>query len=776
MHNLKSAIATVKLKMLWVLGASGLLCFGAELQSPAWRRPRSELRIFTFPAVRQAHSLRLDLPVDCRDYADAEALGPDGPLPRRLIHAGEKLIGVEISLSTEVLNRLPFSYELQGAIQVYLFQNPLPQAEKKVEKTPKPLSMQHGQERITARPGTCRDYLRYSRKHQFLVSGGALPRFPDAESTGQLTSLLTAKHKLRIRLSAMLRRASAAKLQFAIRNPKSGPWYLFVENAPVFSWGETEIARSPNQPNSREAGLRVSRPVSCPQGLSRLDLCAFLEPGEEFPQLLYRELHTAGGFRPLDPASLYSPQSALALIVERRNDVLSPGLRLEPLAAIYAFRGTQSILGLVRVYDLSRQWFKQPILTRTLRVDGLEQEFNERPRLEMLFPGPGANELELVVTGRLGSRQKLKAGFRLDWAKARSTRVQLRLRDLPWLEPVDEPYRFGYDLDLKELPARLKNTFEKHARLALRWYDGDSRLVRQRRWAIPRSPFRHTVELLRPEARVKRLELSLELRQLPLCPPTSIYLVRPEDPAAFGPGGRQLRYRDGFAVLRRPGTLKAAGAEQVENAGWKGAAAGPGLRKVIIVDDFIANRGHVRGGFQLADWPWRVNNRALKVTHLPLAAGALAKAHPVLAKYHALARVLQAKPDLVLWAVGMQDAKAGVDLRDYRSQLLFLVNACRRRKLPVILVALPPDGRLPRAKMRAYALLVKELGAECKVPVADLYSASRQRGGIAEFWQLGKNSGGLRSAVPNAAGRRWFCQELNRALNGAAHSGHRRDK
>ena len=129
-------------------------------------------------------------------------------------------------------------------------------------------------------------------------------------------------------------------------------------------------------------------------------------------------------------------------------------------------------------------------------------------------------------------------------------------------------------------------------------------------------------------------------------------------------------------------------------------------------------------------------------------------------KFSCLGPALAEDAQVVLWAVGVNELRAGLRAEDICLHLLFLAQAAHAAGALPVLMTLPPIPGLPAAELRRTALLTKELAYKLGTPVVDAYSAAKIKGtssGCFDGFFLGRNN--IVSLVaPNDTGRKWLCQ------------------
>jgi len=128
--------------------------------------------------------------------------------------------------------------------------------------------------------------------------------------------------------------------------------------------------------------------------------------------------------------------------------------------------------------------------------------------------------------------------------------------------------------------------------------------------------------------------------------------------------------------------------------------------------------------------------------------------------------VLRHKPQLVVVMFGMNDV-VRTPAETFRANLGEIVQKCRGVGAEVILCTpnsiYPVDPRRPIAQLAAFADIVRRVGAELKVPVADCYQAYEQlRARDRRAWVLLMSE----TIHPNMRGHKLFAEEVAQVISG----------
>jgi lysophospholipase L1-like esterase len=128
--------------------------------------------------------------------------------------------------------------------------------------------------------------------------------------------------------------------------------------------------------------------------------------------------------------------------------------------------------------------------------------------------------------------------------------------------------------------------------------------------------------------------------------------------------------------------------------------------------------------------------------------------------------VLAHQPDLVVIMFGMNDV-AGISPEAYEANLRTMIQKCREVKSEVVLCTpnwiAPDNGARDLAKLMAYADIVRKVGKELSVPVADTFAAyAAVHGRDQRVWTLLMSDG----IHPNMRGHKLFAEVMAETITG----------
>jgi hypothetical protein len=136
------------------------------------------------------------------------------------------------------------------------------------------------------------------------------------------------------------------------------------------------------------------------------------------------------------------------------------------------------------------------------------------------------------------------------------------------------------------------------------------------------------------------------------------------------------------------------------------------------------------------------------------------------ARFPALVRLLEMRPDAVLLLVGAADRRRGRPASETSRDLLFLAQAVSAARALPVLVALPPLPGVAAEESRQAALLCKELAWRLSIPVIDAHSGERLRALAGETFAgtFATPDGLVALAGPNDRGREWLYGLMDEAV------------
>jgi hypothetical protein len=725
------------------------LVAAAATPEPVWRRADASLRFLVAPGAGRSHLLRVDLPPDIpQPIKGACAYSVDGTaIPANVVRLQEAAVAVEVA----VPRRVAAEYEqavAQGVttrlpLEVYLLpetETPLPC--RPPERTP--VALTRALQRLTTRPYTGEELVMLEAKHKAVTYGldlagftGSLPFEKWNTPPERLTARLTWSTELLVP-AAITARFGADQTRVA--------WFVFVDGGFVAGWKEGEAL---------PAGGRLGAPLELAPGLHRLDLFVIQQEDEPLPQLIWQTPDTPPQPPPAD--QLTSAHATPAVRIERKDALLMPGLRTT-VPTRYLLPAIGGSVCCFSVYDLSAQQSGRKIIRSQLRV-------GDRPPIEAFGPrlvtaGLTLPAMELSVADELGYEDTLKVPVRSGWFPLEVADPRLELLTTPACLVTGD--RLALPFRLTGLPGELATALGESA--VVSWVLLDREGGPLATGTVP-APVAGASALIEVDSRddMQAVELSCWAPGAGLLTPRlSVQVLRPADSFSGLEARGERLYRNGVPVVLLARPL----------GPWVGDRGHPGSRApetepvagLRIVDDFWA----VAAGPEATILPeeWLARSGGITASRIQITASRCIGVVPELRKFTALEQVFAAPADWVLWAIGAEDARAGVPASAVCKQLLFLAQATKAHGATPLLLALPalPGGSWERA--RETALLIKELALTLQVPVVDAYSRSvLERDTIGEF-QAGFRcaDGRMGLSTPNNRGRTWLCRLVEETL------------
>jgi hypothetical protein len=540
-----------------------------------WQVPQADHRLLVLPEMDTAHSLLVPVPPAWGQAKGIAALGADGtPLPALPLIANGTLYAVELHFPAERLVSLkqikwkskgkartvnrPLPQWQTGA-QIYL----LPAASNgPIPATRSPVLISARNARMLARPATAPEYLVFAGKNLALVEQGELTEFP--KTVAEIGTLGGERDKIRYLCSTTLLVADEAPLRLALRSPRGGAWFIFLDQRPIADWVAAGPARD---------GLMILPPLILPPGPHSLQLAGILADGETLPAL--GQLTADNKFQAIPASQVFTSRAAQSMAAEDRQAVLTPGLQAK-VYATYAFTDGP-LLAQVQFRDGSRNLFGRELVSRELS-QGSSPAMPVEAEFTAWLAGPGNCTMRYRIHDEHGYTAELVWPFAVERCEARTVQVLLEPGALPLMTPAEGPLVLPYRLTLPDI---LESRILAQGSLRTIWYDIAGHELRRTSRPLLASPFARTVELADWPKELFRVSLVPTLGEQPLCRPLDIYLLAPEAPPEWRGAAQRLRYRDGFAILRRPALERPASL----------VAQAP-LGKIILVDDLIAAMPH----------------------------------------------------------------------------------------------------------------------------------------------------------------------------------------
>jgi hypothetical protein len=740
----------------------------AQGKKSDWHVADAKHRLLVVSPSSYATAFWLDIPEELQ-RAGLHAVVTDAtgaPVPSRPLTVNSIVVGTEISVPTAYRKgRSTLSPTKFAANALHVYLTPTASPAPAVESAT-PIVVSCVTERAVARPDSCKDVRQMFENGPRTAILRQLAVFPDEDFRAYLADEIPIRssstymyHKWRYHLTARIVLDAPQTISLAVPQLDSGASFAFMDHEDFFSWCD------PNRQN----GQVISKPLALSAGAHRLDFVGIVGRKESFPELKWR-LHTdsgtkkgaaaaASGYVPIPAAVLRSSYTADTVAIESVDGDFVPTARIIG-SHKYRFFNTDTKLTIGSFSDLSINKTDNEIVSRRLSIDGMDLG-DVGTDSTIIYPTRYRHKAEMTWSD--GKLFKRTGNFvvKEPWGITRVLHVKFKLNQFSFIEPREGPLVLPYKLDFDPpyddpqypnakqfLKEGWPDSVKSQARITVTMWDGENRLSKEV-LPVPASPFTRAVSIDLPETKWSHVTIGATITDQLIAPPYSVHNVASSDKLpAFKRTSHQLKVNDGFALIQRRDP-------NPDNAPAPPATAS---KNIVVIDDFIATELHISDDLPLQQH--LAEKTGLSVDHIPLGIEKFRTQHPYLTKYEILSKVLKEnRHDTIVWMIGEDDILGGFDQRDFSAQLGYLVRATLEHgKLP-ILTTLPVSERLPTEHLRAYALIVKELGASYRIPVVDLYSASLLGGGIGRFYDIGEGPAIL-SATPNAEGREWMLQPL----------------
>ncbi len=712
---------------------------------PEWTAPEAAVRILTAPIHKKRHTLWLELPEQLQDkFAGADVYNFKGrPLTYYPIFRDDRLIAVEITLTSNAIHQMRVDARASvdeappTQIVCYLFEKPL---NKKFDETSRtPVKFTNVREVINARPMSCGEYRHLAAIRKPLIYYTETKYFAGLEGAILFRKKFSTKQNIHFRLTTNFHVPESGTYEFAVRNSDCGAWFVFINDKGLFSWADSKPSKG---------DLFRSPPMDLELGYHRMVFAGMRISTEAVPNFVYRRSGDGDEFRDFAQDQLYAANAAETIMVQRQGAALIPGIQLRQTGR-FVFPHSGAVIGIFDAVSCSQHTQGAPITEWDVVVDGTP--FDDPGTRRVLFlPQRRYHDVTVRVADGGGNTQTLGVRIAEAWTRTGHAHVTFRIGQLPLLEPIDGKLTIRYRLSY---PESFADALMSHATVKATALDRNGKRLDTQSYSIPKSPLERLFDYRMVAGGLKRIELKLALGDTPLDVPITIHRVESNDSLlAFHRRGSRLRIGDALAIVRRESPRFSTDGIALPTPTGNPPAV-DGRQGVVLVDDFIATRRHFTNNLDIESW---LNDHSrFAFQHVPLTQASPNGRYSVFAKFEQLGPILKTDARFIVWNIGVWDLHAGFDLRDFRSQIIFLVNASLAHNKFPVLVTPPVFGDLRRTRIRPYALLIKELGARYDLPVVDYYSASILLDAANTFYNV-PEAGGVLSGTPNAKGRRWF--------------------
>ena len=714
-------------------------------RGPPWRVSRADSRIRVSPAVERPHLLRVDLPQSCRDGVGGVcAYLPDGQMiPASPILQQADVVAVEILVPKLESDNLPTEGGGPDApmhIEVYLLPDtddvPLPCA----PATRLPVSLERTVRPLTTRPftpGEMRNLVAIAAPRAAETEVAAFgPTVPESDWNAPPEKNAAILHWA---TEILLQQESEVRLG---TDQAHVAWFLYLDCELLADWRGAAK-------QGEDAWLSAWQRLRA--GLHRLDLFAVQRVGEPIPTVL----HQPSSGQPASlPASLLLPvRRPASLLLESRDGVLQAGLRVDGIRR-YTAADTDTEILCFEATPISTHFFGRRLVSYSIRCNQ-DEDADPSPPWSLAVPGVYLPALELALSDELGYAARLVRPGHLVFPAPVILRFRLRIGGVPAVLSHDALLPIDVRLELPpKTPTRLLGDLD----LTWRQLDEAGAVLASRATEVRKAGAPFSMQILLSSG-VETVELAASFARTPLTVPSRIRVVHPDASLAGLRGhGRGLSRNGSPAVLAcMPLAALAAPADA------KAEAVTDTDRRLTIVDDFWA----VANGPDADVLPEKMLSRggSLAVRRISVPSLHQASARE-LRKFSVLAEALDGDSRQIVWAVGVNELRAGLCAEEICLHLLFLAQATRAAGAMPVLMTIPSVPGVSAKELRRTALLTKELACRLGVPVVDAYSRAKEaRDHIGEFAGFFSSyDGSVSLATPNNTGRVWLTRLLQDSL------------
>jgi len=719
-----------------IAALTALLVAAAYGQGDAWKHSDAVARLRICASSVYAHQVRVDLPEALASTVKGvAAYTQDGSrVPASPVTLGGRTVAVWLALGRVAQAAMgPGDDGIQLPIQIYLFDQatiPVPLT----EQTRRPARMVRTARPLTTRPFTSAEALLLLGS----LTGSGRPLYAfDAPAMGD--ALVHSQGPVASeRRAAVMHWSTAVLLEAPARvafgsNTAQVAWFTAVDGRPVAEW---RLAADDSK------GAFWGEPVDLAAGLHTVEFLVVQRYEEPLPSVLWR----ADGKAPEPLVGSCPATHPEAVEVQRAASGPRYGIRLARVRRML-FQDTGA-----DILCFTPMGAEGSPLSDAVAVSLAGARLDPKAAAEgMLSPAPRLPAVELALPE--GTSLRLPA--RPVWAPPERRTGTCRLGDLPPVVAASAPLPLAVSVSL-----------------------GDDE-------ADPRLLSRTTVVARQTDAAGKTLsELPVGSGRpgscqgdLALLPETARVMIEVRaDGALLLPAlpVRVLRGGDDLTGLRAAGDALFQAGERVVLAcrpltalpAPAGRVADGACERLGILDDLCATLDAPGAALlpeRVLGQSWRPPPAVFRES---LADGVGDGVLPGVAKFAALARLLEMRPDTLVLAVGAADLRRGRPAREVSRDLLFLAQAAAAAGARPVLLALPRLPGVPAAESREAAILCKELAWELRAAVIDAHSAERLDGLAANEFAgtFAVADGHIALAGPNDQGRQWLCNLLDRSL------------
>lgn len=733
-------MAQCRLAARGVVALVVLLGAGLHAAADAWKHGDAVARLRVSVCSVYAHQVRVDLPEGLRETVKGVAAYiPDGSrVPASPVLLGGRVVAVWLALGrVPQAATAPGDEGIQLPVEIYLFSQPTIPVPLS-EPMRRPARMVRTARPLTTRPFTAADALLLLAS----LTGTGRPLYAfDAPAMGD--ALLHSQGPLASeRRAAVMQWSSAVLIDTPVRvafgsNTAQVAWFTFLDGRPVAEW---------RQAAADGKGTFWGEPVELTTGLHTVEFLVVQRYEEPLPAVLWR----ADGKDAVPLVGSCPATHPEALEVQLAAKGPSYGLRLAQVRRVLCQDTGADLL-----------CFTPMSASGGALPDGLSVAL-AGVRLDptvaaegVLTAAPWLPAAELVPLPRTAAAEAIRFPARPVCVGPERLRGSCRVGDLPVVVAASAPLPLDVTVSLGEEgpdPRLLARTT-----VLARQTDAAGKTLSETPIGSGRPGACRGDVVFLPGAAAVMIEARVDGALL--LPAIPVRLRRAGDDLRGLTAAGEGLFQSGERVILACRPLVTLPTTPPRLAAGSGERLG-------ILDDVCATLD--APGAELL--PERVLGQSWRqppvVFRESLTDGVGDGAVPSVAKFAALARLLEMRPDTLILAVGASDLRRGRTAREICRDLLFLAQAAAAAGAMPVLLALPELPGVAAAESREAAILCKELSWQLGIGVIDAHSAERldglAAGNFAGTFAIAE--GRIPLAGPNDQGREWLCGVMDRAL------------
>lgn len=757
--------------VIYISFSSLVSSFTASADAFDWKYPDADYCLEVSPAVAGPHLLRIDIPLELREKIRGVAayVNDDKPVDASVIKSAGKVIAAEVLLSDKFYADKKTADALKAdgeklPISLYLLEtrkSPQPVTEDKR----KPVYFRGKPVSCLARPYTERQFLAFDPIESDKTIRTSVSQIgslhDDEDKRERLRPGKKPQHAVAFHWQACILPVDGQSdpMETAITQADTA-WFVFHNNQPAGSWRSQDINREDKDQTSEKDDIHRLPGGRSSDELYQIDIFTVQRRGESPPEILYK---AEEDWLPLPPEHLVSSLTPDAVRLRTYEGTKSPGLHFSPLRRFYLPHADTPLIAW-KLEDLAGVSDDDDTASvRLARDRGKTIRFGEY----YLTPEP---ELEKVTISDNKSttpqeNYNLIAYPRGKWLKPRLLdRIYLQLEELPICIDANEDLRLK--INIINVPEEIRRHFSDKISIYWRQLDDSAQVLKTGEAAVEDG--RLTADINIPLAETAcHVNLNLSIDGVTVPPERTVVILPPT--ADFtdvrGRAGHIVKGGDKavFQLIERQKAELIESSSIENNASIKPGSAGHNT--VLVIDEYW---GKAHGLEQKDSFETILSdalNAGCRLSHTgQTQTNTLAE----LEKFNTLSLLDITTADMVIWAVGFDDATAGIAVDEFIKRLHYLVQSSLVRDKKPVIITIPPLESVSSARLRRLALEIKETGLEYGIPVIDLYLMGllRYEGGVVNGISHYDESSGAVTLPTEAAGsdRHWAAHAIGLAL------------